>query len=105
LWSDSGVGCRHAWDGTFIGEVVVWDPYLSKFKRGSQPFLPDGEEVIAATRLLLGKVVTVTVRGVPVTLEANAAANVSGLIDAFNRASAADEDTVVGTCTGGVRVN
>jgi hypothetical protein len=155
-----------------IGEVVVWDPYLSKFKRGCQPFLPDGEEVTAAfvarphgwtqstagsatlggtwqgrayaagaesgfeiaspmalavtqrrllvlrigspiglgiggavkelvsavpcsevdsialTRLLLGKVVTVTVRGVPVTLEANVAANVSGLIDAFNRARA-----------------
>jgi hypothetical protein len=153
-------------------EGVVWDPYLSKFKRGSRPFLPDGEEItvafvarprgwtqstaggaalggarqgreyaagdesglaiaspmalaitqrrllvlrigspiglgiggrvnglvsavslnevdsIAMKKLLLGKVVTVTVRGVPVTLEANAAANVTRLIDAFNRARA-----------------
>jgi hypothetical protein len=150
----------------------VWEPYLSKLQRGCQPFLPSGEEVVAAfvarprgwtqqvagsatlggvqqgraygagaesgfricspmalgvtqrrllvmrigapiglgiggavkdlvsavpcsevdsivaTRLLLGNVVTVTVRGVPVRLEANAAANVSGLIEAFNRAKA-----------------
>jgi hypothetical protein len=26
----------------------MWDPYLSKFKQGSRPFLPDGEEVTAA---------------------------------------------------------
>jgi hypothetical protein len=32
----------------WIGEAVVWDPYLSKFKQGSQPLLPDGEEVVAA---------------------------------------------------------
>jgi hypothetical protein len=40
---------------------------------------------ITMRRLLLGKVVTVTVRGIPVRLEANAAADVAGLIDAFNR--------------------
>jgi hypothetical protein len=153
-------------------EAVV-DLYLNKFKQGSRPFLPDGEDIIAAfvarprgwtqgaagsgtlgdkqqdrqyaageeagfeitspmalaitqTRLLVlkigspiglgiggkvkelfsavpldevdsiemkrlaaGKVVTVTVRGVPVTLEANAAANAGGLIDVFNKAKAA----------------
>jgi len=39
---------------------------------------------IAARNLLLGKVVTVTVRGNPVNLEANAMANVRGLVNAFN---------------------
>ena len=149
------------------------DSYLNKFKQGARPFLPDGEEVIAAfvarprgwtqaaagggtlghtqqgreyaageesgfeitspmalaitqqrllvlkisspiglgmggkvkelfssvsldevdsiemKKLVAGKVVTVTVRGVPVTLEANAAANAGGLIDVFNQAKAA----------------
>ena len=150
----------------------MWDPYLSKVQRGARPFLPVGEEVVAAfvarprgwtqsvaggaaaggasqgrafaageaagfriaspmalavtqrrllvlrigspiglgiggdvkeivsavplsevnsiamKRLLLGKIVTVTVRGARVILEANAAANAGGLIAAFNRARA-----------------
>jgi hypothetical protein len=43
---------------------------------------------IASKRLLLGKVVTVTVRGVPIKLEVNAAAGVGPLIEAFDRAKA-----------------
>ena len=43
---------------------------------------------IEVKRLALGKVVTVTVRGVPVKLEANAKADASGLAEAFERAKA-----------------
>jgi hypothetical protein len=43
---------------------------------------------IEMKRLLLGKVVTVTVRGVPIKLEVNAAAGVQPLVDAFERAKA-----------------
>lgn len=46
----------------------------------------DGIEV---KRLLLGKVVTVTVRGVPFKLEVNAAADAKGLASAFEQAKAA----------------
>jgi hypothetical protein len=44
---------------------------------------------IEIKRLLLGKVITVTVRGVPFKLEANAKADVKGLVEAFERAKAA----------------
>jgi len=43
---------------------------------------------IVVKKRLLGKVVTVTVRGVPATLEANAAANVSALSMPFSKAKA-----------------
>jgi hypothetical protein len=43
---------------------------------------------IEARKLASGKVVTVTVRGVPIALETNAMANVKGLIDAFNQVRA-----------------
>lgn len=43
---------------------------------------------IEVKRLALGKVVTLTVRGVPVKLEANAAADAKGLVEAFERAKA-----------------
>jgi hypothetical protein len=44
---------------------------------------------IKVRRLALGKVVTVTVRGVPFTLEVGAGGNVNGVVDAVNRAKAA----------------
>jgi hypothetical protein len=43
---------------------------------------------IEVKRLAIGKVVTVTVRGVPVKLEANALADAKGLAEAFERAKA-----------------
>lgn len=43
-------------------------------------------DAIAVKRLLLGKVVTVTVGGTPVKLEANAAADAKGLVEAFESA-------------------
>jgi hypothetical protein len=43
---------------------------------------------IEVKRLLLGKVVNVSVRGVPFKLEVNAKADAGGLADAFNRARA-----------------
>jgi hypothetical protein len=43
---------------------------------------------IEVRRLLLGKVVTVTVRGVPIKLEANASADAKGLATAFDRIKA-----------------
>lgn len=44
---------------------------------------------IEVKRLALGKVVTVTVRGVPIKLEVNAAADAKGLAQAFERARVA----------------
>jgi hypothetical protein len=44
---------------------------------------------IEVKRLLLGKTITVTVRGVPFKLEANALADASGLVEAFSGAKAA----------------
>jgi hypothetical protein len=41
---------------------------------------------IAIKRLLLGKVVTVTVGGTPIKLEVNAAADAKGLVEAFDSA-------------------
>ena len=53
---------------------------------GSAPLSEvDGIEV---KRVALGKVVTLTVRGVPIALEANAAADAKGLVRAFERAKA-----------------
>jgi hypothetical protein len=49
----------------------------------------DEVDSIEMKKLVAGKVVTVTVRGVPVTLEANADANAGGLIDVLNQAKAA----------------
>jgi len=43
---------------------------------------------IEVKRLPLGKRITITVRGVPIALEANALADASGVSDAFNRAKA-----------------
>jgi len=43
---------------------------------------------IEVKRLALGKVVTVTVRGVPIKLEVNALADASGLAEAFDRTKA-----------------
>jgi hypothetical protein len=43
---------------------------------------------IEVRRLLLGKKITLTVRGVPIALEANAAANAAGLAEAFAAAKA-----------------
>jgi hypothetical protein len=43
---------------------------------------------IECRRLLLGKKVTLTVRGVSIALEANAAANATGLVRAFEAAKA-----------------
>lgn len=43
-------------------------------------------DAIEVRRLLLGKTVSVTVRGVPFKLEVNAAADAKGLADAFGRA-------------------
>jgi hypothetical protein len=43
-------------------------------------------ESIEVKRLVLGKTLTLTVRGVPIVLEANAAASASDLADAFARA-------------------
>jgi hypothetical protein len=40
-------------------------------------------------RLLLGKTVTLTIRGAPIKLEANAAAGAGALAEAFSRAKAA----------------
>ncbi|MEO8688154.1 MAG: hypothetical protein ABI611_08020 [Solirubrobacteraceae bacterium] len=45
-------------------------------------------DAIEIKRLLLGKVVTVTVRGVPFKLEVNAKADAKGVADAFDRAKA-----------------
>lgn len=45
-------------------------------------------DAIDVKRLLLGKTVTVTIRGVPFTLEANALADAGGLAEAFRRAKA-----------------
>jgi hypothetical protein len=45
---------------------------------------------IEARRLLLGKKITLTVRGVSFALEANAAAGVNGLVAAFERGRLAD---------------
>lgn len=44
---------------------------------------------IEVKRLAAGKTVTVTVRGTPFTLEANAAADVNGLVEAFEAAKGA----------------
>ena len=44
---------------------------------------------IELKRLLIGKVVVLTVRGVPIKLEVNAAANAKGLVQAFEVARAA----------------
>jgi hypothetical protein len=40
-------------------------------------------------RLLIGKTITITVRGAPITLEANALADAKGLAESFYRAKAA----------------
>ena len=44
---------------------------------------------IEVKRLLLGKTITLTVRGAPIKLEANAAAGAGALAEAFSRAKAA----------------
>jgi hypothetical protein len=49
----------------------------------------DDVDSIEVKRLLLGKTITVTVRGAPIKLEANAAAGAGVLADAFVRAKAA----------------
>jgi hypothetical protein len=46
-------------------------------------------ESIESKRLAVGKVVTVTVRGVPFVLEVGAGANVNGVVEAFERAKGA----------------
>lgn len=52
--------------------------------------VPIGDvDSIEVKRLLLGRVITVTVRGAPVKLEVNAMAGTKRLADAFNRAKAA----------------
>ena len=52
--------------------------------------VPVGDvDSVEVKRLLLGKTVTVTVRGVPFKLEANALADASGLAEAFSRTKAA----------------
>jgi hypothetical protein len=48
----------------------------------------DDVESIEVKRLLLGKVVTITVRGTPVALDVNAAADARGLAEQFDRAKA-----------------
>ena len=45
-------------------------------------------DAIDVKRLLLGKVVTITVRGTPVELDVNAAADAGGLAERFNQAKA-----------------
>jgi hypothetical protein len=44
---------------------------------------------IEVKRLLIGKTITITVRGAPITLEANALADAKGLAESFYRAKAA----------------
>jgi hypothetical protein len=82
--------------------LVLTQRRLLSFKIGSPIGMGAGGEVkdlvgsapiaevdsIEIKRLLLGKVVNVSVRGVPFKLEVNAKANASGLADAFNRATA-----------------
>src|SRR4051794_17655635 len=46
-------------------------------------------ESIVSKRLAVGKIVTVTVRGVPFVLEVGAGANVNGVVDAFQQAKGA----------------
>ena len=52
--------------------------------------MPVGEvDSIEVKRLAVGKTVTVTVRGVPFTLEVGAGANANGVAEAFEQARAA----------------
>ena len=46
-------------------------------------------ESIAIKRLLVGKIVTVTVRGTPIALEAGAGADAKGLLAAFEQITTA----------------
>jgi hypothetical protein len=64
-----------------------------KIRDGVAPFLEDGERVLAAMiagvkRLALGYTITLTVRGIAITLEANAASRARGFADPFERVTA-----------------
>ncbi len=66
--------------------------YEDKIMQQADQLLEPGERVLAAIevkRLLVGKVVHVTVGGVSIKLEAGAGADARGLADAFARVTAA----------------